>query len=316
MGEGGIRKITVVGAGHYGSTTSQLLAGWDIVDEVVMVDIVEGLPQGLALDLNQSRVVEGHRTRVVGANDYAATAGSDLAVITAGLPRRPGMTRMDLLGVNAKIVRQVTEQLMEHSPDAVLIVVTNPLDQMTCLAAEVSGLPPRKVMGQAGILDTSRFVYFIAERLGVGYESVTALTLGSHGETMVPVPSQCSVNGTPLSEVLSREEIADIVHRTREGGAEIVALLKTGGAYYAPSAAAAVMARSVIEDEQKQWPVCAWVEGQYGIDDVFLGVPARLGAGGVEEVVELPLAEEELAELHAAAEAVRVKVAQMKEIIG
>lgn len=316
MGDDGIRKITVVGAGNYGSTTTQLLAGWDIVDEVVMVDIVEGLPQGLALDLNQSRVVEGHRTRVTGVNDYAATAGSDLAVITAGLPRRPGMTRMDLLGVNAKIVRQVTEQLMEHSPEAVLIVVTNPLDQMTCLAAEVSGLPYSKVMGQAGILDTSRFVHFIAERAGVDISAVTALTLGSHGETMVPVPSRCSVNGTPLTEVMSREEIADIVHRTREGGAEIVAFLKTGGAYYAPSAAAAVMARSVIRDEQKEWPVCAWVEGQYGIDGVFLGVPARLGAGGVEEVVELPLEEEELAELHAAAQAVRVKVAQMKEIIG
>lgn len=310
-----IRKITVVGAGHYGSTTTQLLAGWDIVDEVVMVDIVEGLPQGLALDLNQSRVVEGHRTRVVGVNDYAATAGSDLAVITAGLPRRPGMTRMDLLGVNAKIVRQVTEQLMEHSPEAVLIVVTNPLDQMTCLAAEVSGLPYSKVMGQAGILDTSRFVHFIAERVGADISEVAALTLGSHGETMVPVPSRCSVNGTPLTEILSREEIEEIVHRTREGGAEIVAFLKTGGAYYAPSAAAAVMARSVIGDEQKEWPVCAWVEGQYGIDGVFLGVPARLGAGGVEEVVELPLAPEELAELHAAADAVRVKVAQMKEII-
>lgn len=316
MGENGIRKITVVGAGHYGSTTTQLLASWDIVDEVVMVDIVEGLPQGLALDLNQSRVVEGHRTRVVGANDYAATAGSELAVITAGLPRRPGMTRMDLLGVNAKIVRQVTENLMEHSPDSAIIVVTNPLDQMTFLAAEVSGLPQRKVMGQAGILDTSRFVHFIAERLGADIRSVKALTLGSHGETMVPVPSQCFVDGRPLTEVLPPEEIADIVNRTREGGAEIVALLKTGGAYYAPSSAAAVMARAVVRDEQKVWPVCAWVEGQYGIDGVYLGVPARLGAAGVEEVVELPLAEEEMAELHEAAQAVRDKVAQMKELLG
>lgn len=316
MGENGTRKITVVGAGHYGSTTTQLLASWDIADEVVMVDIVEGLPQGLALDLNQSRVVEGHRTKVVGTNDYAATAGSELAVITAGLPRRPGMTRMDLLGVNAKIVRQVTENLMEHSPDAAIIVVTNPLDQMTFLAAEVSGQPPRKVMGQAGILDTSRFVHFIAERMGADIGSVKALTLGSHGETMVPVPSQCSVDGRPLTEALPPEEIAEIVRRTREGGAEIVALLKTGGAYYAPSSAAAVMARAVVQDEQQVWPVCAWVEGQYGIDGVYLGVPARLGAAGVEEVVELPLAEEELAELRAAAQAVRDKVAQMKELLG
>ncbi len=310
MGGSG-KKITVVGAGKYGSATVQRLAGWDIADEVVMTDIVEGLPQGLALDMNQSRPVEGYRTRVVGANDYAATAGSDAAVITAGLPRKPGMSRMDLLAVNARIVRQVTEALVEHSPDVTIIVVTNPLDQMTRLASDVSGLPRHRVMGQAGILDSSRFAHFIAERLGADILEVEALTLGSHGETMVPAPSQCSVAGAPLTELLSPEEIGALVERTREGGAEIVGLLKTGSAYYAPSSAAAAMARAVLEDQRRVMPVCAWLTGEYGISGVYLGVPARLGAGGVEEVVELPLTEQEQADLHDAAEAVAAKVSEL-----
>ena len=310
MGGSG-KKITVVGAGKYGSATVQRLAGWDIADEVVMTDIVEGLPQGLALDMNQSRPVEGYRTRVVGANDYAATAGSAAAVITAGLPRKPGMSRMDLLAVNARIVRQVTEALVEHSPDVTIIVVTNPLDQMTRLVSDVSGLPRHRVMGQAGILDSSRFAHFIAERLGADILEVEALTLGSHGETMVPAPSQCSVAGAPLTELLSPEEIGALVERTREGGAEIVGLLKTGSAYYAPSSAAAAMARAVLEDQRRVMPVCAWLTGEYGISGVYLGVPARLGAGGVEEVVELPLTEQEQADLHDAAEAVAAKVSEL-----
>ena len=314
MGGSG-KKITVVGAGKYGSATVQRLAGWDIADEVVMTDIVEGLPQGLALDMNQSRPVEGYRTRVVGANDYAATAGSDAAVITAGLPRKPGMSRMDLLAVNARIVRQVTEALVEHSPDVTIIVVTNPLDQMTRLVSDVSGLPRHRVMGQAGILDSSRFAHFITERLGADILEVEALTLGSHGETMVPVPSQCSVAGTPLTELLSPEEIGALVERTREGGAEIVGLLKTGSAYYAPSSAAAAMARAVLEDQRRVMPVCAWLTGEYGISGVYLGVPARLGAGGVEEVVELPLTEQEQADLHDAAEAVAAKVSELDGLV-
>ena len=309
------RKVTVVGAGKYGSTAVQRLAGWDIADEVVMVDIVEGLPQGLALDMNQSRPIEGYRTRVVGANDYDVTAGSDVAIITAGLPRKPGMSRMDLLAINAHIVKQVTEQLMERSPDTTLIVVTNPLDQMTLLAADVSGLPRNKVIGQAGILDSSRFAHFIAERLDVDILSVRALTLGSHGETMVPVPSQCFVGDTPLVELLPDEEIDALVERTRDGGAEIVGLLKTGSAYYAPSSAAAVMARAVLTGEPYDAPVCAWLSGQYGISGVYLGVLARLGAGGVEEVVELPLTDTERRDLHDAAEAVRAKVAELAELV-
>lgn len=316
MGAGGFKKITVAGAGKYGSAVVQRLAAWDIADEVVMTDIVEGLPQGLALDMNQSRPVERYRTRVVGANGYDETAGSDAAVITAGLPRKPGMSRMDLLAVNARIVEQVTRELVERSPGATIIVVTNPLDQMTQLAAEVSGLPRRRVMGQAGVLDSSRFAHFIAERLGADILEVQALTLGSHGETMVPVPSQCSVAGVPLTELLSSGEIEALVERTREGGAEIVGLLKTGSAYYAPSAAAAAMARAVLEDEQRVMPVCAWLTGQYGVSDVYLGVPARLGAGGVEEVVELELTDREAADLSAAAEAVSAKAAELEGLTG
>ncbi|MBT8197412.1 MAG: malate dehydrogenase [Acidimicrobiia bacterium] len=307
-------KVTVVGAGKYGSTTVQRIAEADIVDEVVMTDIVEGLPQGLALDMNQSRPVVGHRTKVVGTNDYADTAGSDVVVITAGLPRKPGMSRMDLLEVNAGIVKQVTEAIVEHSPDAVIIVVTNPLDQMTTLAAEVSGFPRQRVMGQAGILDSSRFAHFISETTGADIQTVKAVTLGSHGATMVPVPSQCRVGDKPLSEVLDAETIDDLVDRTRKGGAEIVGLLKTGSAYYAPSAAAAAMAQAVVEDSGLEMPVCAWVDGEYGISGVYLGVMGRLGADGVSAVVEVDLTESESAALHEAAVAVKEKVEDLRQI--
>ncbi len=307
-------KVTVVGAGKYGSTTVQRIAEWDIVDEVVMIDIVEDLPQGLALDMNQSRPVLGYRTKVTGTNDYADTAGSDVVVITAGLPRKPGMSRMDLLGVNAKIVKSVTEQLVTHSPDAVIIVVTNPLDQMTTLVAEVSGFPKGRVFGQAGMLDSARFAHFISEVADVDILDVTAVTLGSHGDTMVPVPSMCSIGDSALEDVLDADQIESIVDRTRKGGAEIVALLKTGSAYYAPSAAAAAMVRAVIEDAGTEMPVCAWMDGQYGISDVYLGVVAKLGANGVEEVVESPLTDSEAAGLHEAATAVAEKVADLKQI--
>ncbi len=309
-------KVTVVGAGKYGSTTAQRVAEADIVDEVVMTDIVEGLPQGLALDMNESRPIVRFRTKVVGTNDYADTAGSDVVVITAGLPRKPGMSRMDLLEVNARIVRDVTDKIVAHSPDAVIIVVTNPLDQMTTLAADVSGFPHRRVMGQAGMLDSARMAHFIAEKTGADILSVRAITLGSHGPTMVPVPSLCSVDGKPLTEVLSKEEIDEIVERTRKGGAEIVGLLKTGSAYFAPSAAAAAMVRAVVLDTKETMPVCAWVEGQYGVSDVYLGVPAKLGAAGVEEIVEFDLTDEEMAALREAADAVKEKVATLDSLEG
>jgi malate dehydrogenase len=307
-------KVTVVGAGKYGSTTVQRIAEWDIVDEVVMTDIVEGLPQGLALDMNQSRPVLGYRTIVTGTNDYADTAGSDVVVITAGLPRKPGMTRMDLLGVNAKIVKQVTEEVVRFSPDAVIIVVTNPLDQMTTLAAEVSGFPKNRVLGQAGMLDSARFAHFIAETSGADILDVTAVTLGSHGETMVPVPSMCSIGDTPLTEALDRETIDGLVDRTRKGGAEVVALLKTGSAYYAPSAAAAAMVKAVIDGNGAEMPVCAWMDGEYGISGVYLGVMARLGSDGVSAVLEVDLTDDELAGLKEAAVAVKEKVADLESI--
>lgn len=307
-------KVTVVGAGKYGSTTVQRIAEWDIVDEVVMTDIVEGLPQGLALDMNQSRSVLGYRTLVTGTNDYADTAGSDVVVITAGLPRKPGMSRMDLLGVNAGIVKAVTEEIVRYSPEAVIIVVTNPLDQMTTLAAEVSGLPKNRVLGQAGMLDSARFVHFISETTGHDILDITAVTLGSHGETMVPVPSLCKVGDQPLAEALDEEAVDELVDRTRKGGAEIVAYLKTGSAYYAPSAAAAAMVKAIVEDAGAEMPVCAWMDGEYGIDGVYLGVMAKLGKNGVEEIVEAPLTDSEVAGLSAAADAVKAKVAEMSEL--
>ena len=307
-------KITVVGAGKYGSTTVQRLAEMRIADEVVMTDIVEGLPQGLALDMMQSRSIEGFETRVVGTNTYEEAAGSDVCVVTAGLPRKPGMSRMDLLGVNAKIIRQVAGQFCPASPNAVVIVVTNPLDEMTYLFRDVSGFGHQRVLGQAGMLDTARFKQFAAEELGVSPSQVEAMTLGSHGETMVPAPSLAKIAGKPLTEVADTATIERLVQRTRDGGAEIVGLLKTGSAFYAPSSAAAAMVRAVAQDSGEIMPVCAWLSGQYGIHGVYLGVPARLGAGGVKEIVELPLAENEVASLREAAEAVRAKCADLANL--
>jgi malate dehydrogenase len=317
-------KVTVVGAGFYGSTTAQRLAEYDIFDTVVLTDIVEGKPEGLALDMNQSRPIEGFETKVVGVttaadgSGYEATAGSDIVIITAGLPRKPGMSRMDLIETNAKIVRQVAENVAKHCPNAVVIVVSNPLDEMTALAAKVTGFPKSRVLGQAGMLDTARFSNFVAEELGVPVGAVTTLTLGSHGDTMVPVPSASSVEvdgqRKPLTEVLPVDRVDALVERTRNGGAEVVALLKTGSAYYAPSAAAARMARAVAEDSGAVMPVCALVEGEYGISGVYLGVEAELGAGGVRRVVERELTGGELTGLKEAAEAVRAKQADVENL--
>ena len=310
-------KVTVVGAGFYGSTTAQRLAEYDIFDEVVLTDIVEGKPEGLALDLNQSRPVEGFETKLTGVttgkdgSGYEAIAGSSVVVITAGLPRKPGMSRMDLLEVNAKIVRGVAENIAKYSPNAVIIVVSNPLDEMTALAQIATGFPKQRVLGQAGMLDTARFTFFVAEELGVPVGSVQTLTLGSHGDTMVPVPSACFVDGKPLADVMAADVIEELVTRTRNGGAEVVALLKTGSAYYAPSAAAARMAKAVIEDSGETIPVCAWVDGEYGIDGVYLGVEASIGAGGIKKVIERDLTATELAGLKEAAEAVRAKQADV-----
>ncbi|HEX2361726.1 MAG TPA: malate dehydrogenase [Jiangellaceae bacterium] len=313
-------KVTVVGAGFYGSTTAQRLAEYDILETVVLTDIIEGRPEGLALDMNQSRPIEGFETTVVGqttgtdGSGYEAIAGSAVVVITAGLPRKPGMSRMDLIETNAKIVRSVAENVAQHAPDAVVIVVSNPLDEMTALAQIATGFPRNRVIGQAGMLDTARFSNNVADKLEVPVGSVETLTLGSHGDTMVPVPSRCTVDGKPLTDLLPADEIEELVTRTRNGGAEVVALLKTGSAYYAPSAAAARMTRAVIEDSGAVLPVCAWVDGEYGISGVYLGVEAEIGREGVRRVVETDLSESELAALNEAAEAVRSKQADVKDM--
>jgi len=309
-----MKRVTVVGAGKYGSMTALRIAEYDIVDSVVMTDIVDGLPQGLALDMNQSRYVEKFSTKISGTNKYEDTHDSDVVVITAGLPRKPGMSRMDLLEVNAKIVTDVTNNIMKYSESPTIVVVTNPLDQMTTLVSEISGLPKNKVIGQAGVLDTSRFAYFISEKLNVNMNDVEALTLGSHGETMVPVPSQCRVNGKLLTEILSKDEIDDLVQKTSNGGAEIVALLKTGSAYFAPSSAASTMVKSIISDANDVMPACSWLEGEYGISDVYLGVPTKLGKNGVTEVVELELNSDELTDLKNASNAVKDKVKELNSI--
>ena len=307
-------KVTVVGSGKYGSMTALRVAEYDIADTVVMTDIVEGLPQGLALDMNQSRFVEKFSSKIIGTNNYEDTSDSDVVVITAGLPRKPGMSRMDLLEVNANIVTEVTTNIMKHSKNPIIIVVTNPLDQMTTLVSDVSGLPKSRVIGQAGVLDSSRFAYFISEKLNVNMNEVEAWTLGSHGETMVPAPSQCKVDGKPLTELLTNDEIEELVKRTSDGGAEIVALLKTGSAYFAPSSAAATMVKSIISDSNNVLPSCSWVSGEYGISDVYLGVPTKLGKDGVTEIVELDLNTEELENLKSAADSVKQKVLELNNL--
>ncbi len=311
------KKVTVVGAGFYGTTTAQRLAEYDVFDTVVLTDIVDGKPAGIALDINQSRPIEGFETTVVGVTTgpngegYEAIEGSDVVVITAGLPRKPGMSRMDLLEVNSKIVRSVSENIAKYAPNAVVIVVSNPLDEMTALAQAATGFPKERVLGQAGVLDTARFTNSVAVTLGVPVKSVKTLTLGSHGDTMVPVPSHCTVDGKPLTDVMDADKIEELVVRTRNGGAEIVALLKTGSAYYAPSAAAARMARAVATDSGEVIPVCAWVDGEFGISGVYLGVLGELGKEGVRKVVETKLTDGELASLKEAAEAVRAKQADV-----
>lgn len=310
MSDGSI-KVTVVGAGNVGSNTARNVAEQDLADEVVMIDVVEGLPQGLALDINHSAAVRGFDSRVTGTNDYADTAGSAVTVITAGKARQPGMSRMDLLEQNAEILQGVVESVAEHSPDSIIVVVSNPLDEMTYLASSVSGFPKQRVMGMAGVLDSSRLRFFIAEKLGVAPTAVEAITLGSHGDQMVALPRHATVEGKPLPELVDQATLDELFDRTKNAGAEIVEHLKKGSAYFAPSASAAAMVRSILADAGETLPTCAWTTGQYGISDVYLGVPARLGRGGVAEIVELDLSEEEREALGEAAEAIRSKCQEL-----
>jgi malate dehydrogenase len=309
-------RVTVVGSGFVGATAAMRIVQKGLADYVVLIDIVEGLPQGLALDMRESAPIEGFEPAILGTNDYADTAGSDVVVITAGLPRQPGMSRMDLLEKNAGIMRSVVASAAERSPSAILIVVTNPLDEMTYLAAEVSSFDKTKVMGMAGVLDSARLRYFIAERLGATPSDVEAMTLGSHGEAMVPLPRHATVAGKPLAELVDEATLESLYQRTRDGGAEIVGLLKKGSAYYAPSASIAQMVNAIAGDTKEVLPVCAWCTGQYGISDVYVGVPTRLGSRGVEEVVELDLNATELAALRTAADGIRAKCADLSALPG
>jgi malate dehydrogenase len=306
-------KITVVGSGFVGQTAAMRLLEKGL-GEVVLIDIIEGKPQGLALDLKEAAPVEGYEPTIVGTNEYADTAGSDVVVITAGFPRQPGMSRMDLLGKNAAIMSDVVAKITPGSPNAILIIVSNPLDEMTFLAAERSGFPKERVVGMAGVLDSARLRYFIAEELNVSTTGVEAMTLGSHGDAMVALPRHATVNGKPLPELVDDVTLERLFQRTRDGGAEIVALLKTGSAYYAPSASVVAMVEAIVRDTKAVLPVCAWAAGQYGIDGVYVGVPAKLGRGGVEEIVELDLNDEELGKLRAAADGIREKCADLAKL--
>jgi malate dehydrogenase len=297
-------KITVVGAGFVGSTLVQRIAERDYAD-VVMFDIVPNMPQGKALDMLQAGPVLGYDTLITGTNDYADTANSDVVVITSGFPRKPGMSRDDLLKKNQEIVTQVVEQIVKYSPDSILIIVTNPLDAMAQVALKASGFPRERVIGMAGVLDTSRFRTFIAQELDVSVRDVQAYVLGGHGDTMVPVARLCTVAGIPISELISAERIEQIVQRTRDGGAEIVNLLGNGSAYFAPSASVLQMVDSIVLDKKMIMPCAIYLQGEYGIQNLFVGVPAKLGAQGLEQVLEVELSKEESTLLHKSADAVK-----------
>jgi malate dehydrogenase len=305
------RKVTVVGAGNVGATLAQRIADRELAD-VVLIDIIEGMPQGKGLDIMEATPVEGTDARVIGTNDYKDTAGSDVVVITAGIARKPGMSRDDLLNTNYKIVRECTESTVKHSPNAILVIVSNPLDVMCQVAYRVSGLPKQRVFGMAGVLDSARMRAFIAIELGVSVENTSAFVLGGHGDTMVPLPRYSTVSGIPITELLPPERVEAIVKRTAGGGAEIVSLLKTGSAYYAPSASAAEMVDAVLKDKHKILPCCCFLEGEFGIRDLYVGVPAQLGAKGIEKIWEIRLTEAEQAALQKSAAAVRELVGVLK----
>ena len=305
-------KVTIVGAGNVGATTAQRIFDKGYAD-VVLVDIVEGLPQGKALDMLEAGPVVGSDATVLGTNGYEETAGSDIVVITSGIARKPGMSRDDLLLTNMKIVTSVVKEVVKHSPDCILLPVTNPLDAMAQRTFQVSGFPKSRVVGMAGVLDTARFRTFLAEELAVSVESISAYVLGGHGDTMVPVVGSTTVGGRPVADLLPPERLEAIVQRTRDGGAEIVGLLKTGSAYYAPSASISQMVESILLDKKQVLPCTTYLEGEYGIDGIFVGVPVKLGSSGIEEVIEFDLTPDELAELRRSADAVRELVRVMEQ---
>ena len=307
-----VNKITVVGAGNVGATTAQRVAEKELAETVVLVDIVEGVPQGKGLDQWQSAPIEGFDSRVMGTNGYTETAESDLVIITAGIARKPGMSRDDLLNTNAGIVKQVSEEVKRTSPHAIIIVVSNPLDVMCYVAKEVTGFPRQRVLGMAGVLDTARYRAFLAEALDVSVRDIQAMVLGGHGDTMVPLITYTTVSGIPVTQLIDRSRLDAIVDRTRNGGAEIVKFLKTGSAYYAPSSGAVQMAEAIVHNQRRILPCAAWLEGEYGMSDLFLGVPCKLGRNGLERVIEVELTTDERAALEKSAEAVREPMKAVK----
>jgi malate dehydrogenase len=307
-----VNKITVVGAGNVGATTAQRLAEKELARTVVMVDVAEGIPQGKGLDQWESAPIEGFDSRIIGTNSYDETTGSDIVVITAGIARKPGMSRDDLLNTNAGIVKQVSEQVKKSSPDAILIIVSNPLDVMSYVAMKVTGFPRERVLGMAGVLDTARYRSFLAEAADVSVRDIQAMVLGGHGDTMVPLISYTSVSGIPITQLISRDKLDAIVARTRTGGGEIVKHLKTGSAYYAPSAAAVQMCEAIAKDQKRILPCAAWLQGEYGLRDLFLGVPCKLGRTGLEKIYEVDLTADERSALEKSAEAVREPMSAVK----
>lgn len=307
-----VNKITVVGAGNVGATTAQRIAEKELARHVVMVDVVEGIPQGKGLDQWESAPIEGFDSRVIGANDYGPTAGSDIVVITAGIARKPGMSRDDLLNTNAGIVKSVAEQVKATSPNAIIIVVSNPLDVMCHVAKAVTGFPRQRVIGMAGVLDTARYRSFLAEALDVSVRDIQAMVLGGHGDTMVPLISYTTVSGIPITQLLAKDKLDAIVQRARDGGAEIVKYLKTGSAYYAPSSGAVQMVEAIVKDQRRILPCAAWLEGEYGMNGLYLGVPCKLGKNGLEQVIEVTLTADERAALEKSADAVREPMKAVK----
>jgi len=307
-----LEKITVVGAGNVGATAAQRVAEKHLARTVVLVDVIDGVPQGKGLDQWESAPIEGFDTRVVGANDYGPAAGSDLFIVTAGIARKPGMSRDDLVRTNADIVKQVSQKVKETSPKAIVIVVSNPLDVMCWVTKQVTGFPRERVIGMAGVLDTARYRSFLAEALQVSVEDIQAMVLGGHGDTMVPLVSYTTVSGIPVTQLLDQATLTRIVDRTRNGGAEIVNFLKTGSAYYAPSAAAVQMAEAIVLDKKRILPCAAWLEGEYGLSGIYCGVPCKLGKGGLEQIVQVPLTTDEKAALAKSAAAVRETMAAVK----
>ncbi len=307
-------RVTVIGAGRVGSTLAQRIAEKNLAD-VVLLDIVQGMPQGLALDLMEARGIEVHNRKIIGTNDYADTSGSEIVVITAGFPRKPGMSRDDLLRTNAKIVVEAAKNAIAHSPNAIFIIVTNPLDVMTYLAWQATELPRDRIMGMAGVLDSARFETFIAMELGVLPSDVKAMVLGSHGDLMVPLPRYATVNGIPVTELLDADTIERLVERTRNGGAEIVELMQTGGAFFAPASATCVMVESILLNQSRLLPVATYLQGEYGLEDIVIGVPCRLGCGGIESVLELSISDEERDALRSSAQNVRNNIDRAQEIL-